>query len=49
MRIAAGALVIVLTAASITPANAAAWEEVIGTGSFSGCGALESEWNYRYR
>ncbi|MDX8051693.1 family 16 glycosylhydrolase [Lentzea sp. BCCO 10_0798] len=48
MRIAAGALVIVLTAASTTPANAAAWEEVIGTGSFSGYGALESEWNYRY-
>ncbi|MGW6441631.1 glycoside hydrolase family 16 protein [Lentzea sp. NPDC055074] len=48
MRIAATALVLVLTAGLPSPAQAAAWEDVITPGSFGGYGALESEWNYRY-
>ncbi|MCG8927811.1 family 16 glycosylhydrolase [Lentzea sp. CC55] len=48
MRIAATALVLVLTGGLPGPARAAAWEDVIGPSSFGGYGALESEWNYRY-
>ncbi|MEU6415253.1 hypothetical protein [Microbispora sp. NPDC046933] len=42
----AGSTVTAVTA--VTPAQAAAWETVVDTGSFSSYSALESEWNYLY-